>query len=394
MFSHIWNIWRKELMDTIRDKKAFRQALLVPLLVGVVYAVMNPLLTTLVRSKAGGELAIPVQGAEHAPPELTAVLAQFDIRLVPFDADMAEVIAAGEEMAGLILPADFAQKIAAGEPASLELLVNPTSGGLFGGGISLDRLEVALEAFNREIVRARLVAREIDPALMNPVKLDTRDLSTPAQRAGLFASFMLPTLVGVVIVQGGLFIAIDVTAGEKERHTLEALLVTPTSDAEVFLGKLAAVFTMSTLPIVLTLMGYWAASNALPASMTQGAVLPLGAVLAAIAMTLPLALFVNVGRLVSGVRTKTFKDAQGASVPVNLGVVFTAMAAAFVPPSNAALFAVPIYGTSAVIGSLAVSGSAPLAQIALSVGGSLVGAAVGIAIALKLFNRERLLYSA
>lgn len=394
MLTHIANIWRKELMDTIRDKKAFRQALLVPLAIGIIYAVMNPLLMSYAEAKARDPVTIPVQGIENADATLIAVFQQYDITLVPFEGDLKAEIESGAKSAGLIISTGFNEQITAEQPAAMTLFVNPTSGGLFGGRFSASRLEAALIAYNHAVAVNRLQTREIDPAILTPTLLNLQDLSTPAQRAGLFASFMLPILIGVVVVQGGLFIAIDVTAGEKERNTLEALLVTPTSDAAVFAGKLAAVFTMSTIPLVLTLMGYWSASNLLPESITKGAVLPLEVVLGAIVMALPLALFVNVILMVISVRTKSFKDAQSSAVPLNLGVVFGMMAAAFAPPSVVWWYLIPLYGTSALVGHLAVNGTLPLLPALLNVTGSLIAAAVGIFFALKLFNRERLLYSA
>lgn len=239
----------------------------------------------------------------------------------------------------------------------------------------------------------RLQARDIDPTILTPVALDAQDLATPAQRAGVFASFMLPILVGVVAVQGGMFIAIDVTAGEKERGTLEALLVTPTSDVEIFVGKLAAVFTMTTVPVALTLLGFWVSSNVLPETMTEGAVLPLDLVVQTILITLPLALFLNVVLMIISVRTKAFKDAQSSATPVTMGVMFVTIEAAFVPPTNTSFFLIPIYGTSAVVGVLAVGGVIPANAVLLSVVGSVAAAVAGIVFALQLFNRERLLYS-
>ncbi|HEY5596054.1 MAG TPA: ABC transporter permease [Candidatus Bipolaricaulota bacterium] len=395
MLSNITNIWRKELMDTIRDRKAFRQALLMPLFIGIFYAVINPLLTSVVMSKASDPVTMPAQGVEYADDQLVQVLKGAGITLFEYEGDLQAAIAAGKESAGLIIPQDFSTKITAEQPATLQVLVNPTTGGPFGGGsFSLERLETALNAYQRAIAGARLQVRNLDPGLLSPITLETQNLSTPAQRAGLFASFMLPILVGLLVVQGGLFIAIDVTAGEKERHTLEALLVTPTSDLEIFGGKLAAVFTMSTFPLVLTLLGYWAASNLLPASMTEGAVLPLYVILGAMALTLPAALLANVVLMIISIRTKTYKDAQHAVVPVSLTVVFTAMGGAFFPPSEQIFYAVPVYGTSALVGKLALGSGLSLEAIALSLVGSLGFAALGVAFALKLFNRERLLYSA
>lgn len=394
MLSHIANIWRKELMDTIRDRKAFRQALLMPLLIGIFYAVINPLLSSVIQSKAAAPIAMPTQGLEFADEQLIPALKAAGITLVRYEGDLQAAVAAGTESAGLIIPPDFAAKITAEEPAALQVLVNPTTGGPFGGGgFSLERLQNALIAYQRSVAGIRLQQRNLDPRLLSPLTLVTQDLSTPAQRAGLFASFMLPILVGLLVVQGGLFIAIDVTAGEKERHTLEALLVTPASDLEIFFGKLTAVFTMSTFPLILTLLGYWAASNLLPSSMTEGAVLPLAVIFGAIALSLPAALMANVVLMIISIRTKTYKDAQHAVVPVSLSVVFTAMAGGFFPPTQALLYAIPIYGTSALVGKLALGGALGLPAILLSLLGSLACAAAGIAFALRLFNRERLLYS-
>lgn len=391
--SNIINIWRKELMDTVRDKKALRQALLVPLIIGVFYAVLNPALARLIQSRADDPAIIPAQGLEYAGDDFIQAMANFGITLEAYDGDLEEVIMAGEEAAGMIIPEGFSEKIANDEQATITLLTNPTAGGMFGGGFEVQRLDFALTTYNQIVGVNRLQVRGIDPTLLDPVDLNAQDLSTPAQRAGIFASLMLPMLVGIIAAQGGMFIAIDVTAGEKERGTLEALLVTPTSDMEIFLGKLLAVFSMTIVPIVLTLMGFWVGSSLLPHDWTDGAVLPLGLVLQAIVLTLPLALFLNVVLMAVSIRTKAFKDAQSSAGPLVFGVTMAAMAAAFVPPTNPLLYAIPIYGTSAIVGALAVGGVTPVMGIVLSVVGCIAAALIGIAISMRLFNRERLLYS-
>jgi sodium transport system permease protein len=200
-------------------------------------------------------------------------------------------------------------------------------------------------------------------------------------------------LVAIMAVQGGLFIAIDVTAGEKERNTFEALLVTPASDVEIFVGKLLAVFVMSFVPVILTLTGCWAASNLLPSSMTDGGFLPISVIIQTILLTIPLVLVANVVLMIISVRTKAFKDAQSAAAPLIFGVVVTAMFAAFSPPTNTLFFMIPFYGTAAVVGQLAVAGTASAVIVIGSIMGNLVAAAIGTLVALRLFNRERLLYS-
>jgi sodium transport system permease protein len=171
------------------------------------------------------------------------------------------------------------------------------------------------------------------------------------------------------------------------------LLVAPISDVEIFIGKLLAVFIMSFIPVILTLFGFWGASNLLPESMTDGGFLPLSVIIQTILMTIPLVLVGNVILMIISVRTKAFKDAQSAATPLIFGVLVASMAAAFVPPTSTALFFIPFYGTAAVVGQLAVAGTASAVYVIASIVGNLAGAAVGTAVALRLFNRERLLYS-
>ncbi len=388
------NIWYKEILEMTRDKKGMRQMLLIPLVLGVFYAVINPLLGELINSRNDKTLIIPVQGLEHADPVFIETFADFDILLEPYEGDMETAVQNAEEAVGIIFVEGFDEKIAAEEDAKITLLTNPTAGGLFGGNLSINRLELALSAYNRQITVQRLEERNIDVAVLSPITLDAQDLSTAAQRAGAAAAFFLPMLVAIGAVNGGSFIAIDVTAGEKERGTLEALLSTPATDVQIFLGKLGAVFTVTAVPIALTLMGFWGASAVLPDSMTNGAgALPLSVIFYAILITLPLALFANVLLMIISIRTKDFKEAQSALAPVLMGVTFVALAAAFLAPTEPVLFLIPVFGTSAVVGLLALGGVMPANAVLFSVLGSLLATAVVVVIAMRMFNRERLLYS-
>jgi sodium transport system permease protein len=254
-------------------------------------------------------------------------------------------------------------------------------------------LVLAINSCNQLVSIERVELRDVDPALLVPVELESLDLATPEQLGGFFAAFSLPVLIGIITVVGGLFIAIDVTAGEKERGTLEALLVAPASDAEIFFGKLAAVFTMTAVPIVLAFMGFWAASNLLPESVTKGAVLPIGVIFGAVVVGLPLALFIDVGLMIFSIRTKTFKDAQSSVGAMQFAVMIPALAAAFVPATESTAFLIPIYGPASVVATMAVGGTIPDNAILFGIISSLLAASVAMVIALRLFNRERLLYS-
>ncbi|MCL4262755.1 MAG: ABC transporter permease [Anaerolineae bacterium] len=388
------NIWYKEILEMLRNRKALRDTLLIPLILGVFYAVLNPMLGEMINRRSESVIVLPVQGLEHADPAFVETFAAYDIELEPFEGDMETAVREARETAGIIFTEGFSENVASEADANLILYMNPTAGGPFGGNISLSRIELALSAYNQQLTIQRLQVRDVDPSVLTPVRLTAEDLSTAAQRAGATAALFLPMLVAIGAINGGSFIAIDVTAGEKERGTLEALLMTPASDVQIFVGKLLAVFVVTAVPIALTLLGFWAGTAFLPASMTGGVgPLPLDVIVKAILITLPLALFANVLLMILSIRTKGFKEAQSAMTPVTFGVIFVAMAAAFVPPTQSVLFLIPIYGTSAVVGVLAQSGVIPANAILFSVVGSLVATAVVTVIALRLFNRERLLYS-
>ncbi len=393
MTSGILNIWRKELQDTVRDRKTLIHGMIIPLAIGIAYAALNPLLTAFMEAKAEKPIEVLVKGIENSDALFADICGRMGITLVPFEGDLEGAVASGEHSAGIILTRDFSSRVKTEKEASLVLLTNSTAGGLFGGRFSVKRLELALFAYSQAVSAQRLLVRRIDPSILAPVTLDSRDLSSRAQRAGLFAAFMLPLLVAIVAAQGGMFIAIDVTAGEKERGTLEALLATPASDAEIFIGKLSAVFTMTAVPVALTLAGFWIAGSMLPESVTKGAELPPAVVACSVLLALPLALFLNVVLMIISIRTRTFKDAQSSLMPVIFCVTAAAMAAAFVPPPHPLMFLIPVYGTSAVVGSLALAGPMPEHAVLFSVAGSAAASAAGIILGLWMFNRERLLYS-
>ncbi len=388
------NIWYKEILEMLRNRKALRDTLLIPLVLGVFYAVLNPMLGQMINRRSESVIVLPVQGLEYADSAFVETFAAYNIVLEPFAGDMETAVREARETAGIIFTEGFSENVASEADANLILYMNPTAGGPFGGNISLSRIELALSTYNQQLTVQRLQVRGVDPDVLTPVRLTAEDLSTAAQRAGATAALFLPMLVAIGAINGGAFIAIDATAGEKERGTLEALLITPASDVQIFVGKLLAVFTVTAVPIALTLLGFWAGTAFLPASMTGGVgPLPLDVIVKAILITLPLALFANVLLMILSIRTKGFKEAQSAMTPVTFGVIFVAMAAAFVPPTQSVLFLIPIYGTSAVVGVLAQSGVIPANAILFSVVGSIAATAVITVIALRLFNRERLLYS-
>src|SRR3954471_1324588 len=102
MWARLSNIWFKEVTDSLRDKKALRQAILIPLIVGVFYAVFNPWIGSVLVERAKEPVVISAQGIESASPPFIAALKQLDITLKPFTGDLEAAVKSGEKQAGLI----------------------------------------------------------------------------------------------------------------------------------------------------------------------------------------------------------------------------------------------------------------------------------------------------
>ena len=214
MWRYCANIWRIEMGTTVSDRKGMTQAILVPLIIAVFYASFTPLLNKAMFERSQKPLVIPAVGVEYADPKLLDTMHEFGITLEGYEGDLERAVERGDEESGLVFEPGFSEDLAEERPAQARLITNSTAGGVFGGAFSDSRLQLAVSVFNQKVAAARVAARGVDPSALMPVILETEDVATPEQEGALWASFYLPILVAVVVAQGGLFVAIDVTAGE------------------------------------------------------------------------------------------------------------------------------------------------------------------------------------
>lgn len=392
MLDRILTIWRKELLDFFRDRRAVRNSIFSSLLIAIFYALFNPLISASFAERAQDVQVIPTIGLENATPEFVSAMEQSGILFTPYEGDLRADIERGELGAGLIIPEDFGQSVNGEQPASLTLLTNPSAGGIFSPNFSGDRLQLAISLYNQQEAARRVTSRGLDAVLLTPINLNGENLITPEQQAGLFASFSLPFIVAFLVAQAGMGIAIDVTAGEKERGTLEALLVTPASDVEVFIGKLISVFTFSLIPLTLTFVAFYLASLLLPESARGSGVIPFSVILVAWFVSIPLVLFVNVVTMIVCIRTKGFKDAQTAAGLITFAATIVGFVVSFIPPRALWWYLFPMYGPAAIVSKVALSAPVPAIALPLCIVGSLIAAVIGVMIAQRFFNRERMLY--
>ena len=257
----IFTVFRKEFIENLRDRRILLSALVFgPVLGPLMLAALLQLSVSRGEATFDKPMTLPVVGAEHAPT-LIAMLESKGITAEPRKLDEArirEAIATREITVALRIPADFGERWARLEPAAVEIFAD--SSDQFGGDASADRVAQAIRAYGRQVSQTRLMLRGVDPISTMPLVIHDIDVSTPASRA-TFALGMLSYLAIFAMLFGGMYLAIDATAGERERGSLEALLTAPMSRPHLIYGKIAATMAYMLISMVLTLTACAVALN-------------------------------------------------------------------------------------------------------------------------------------
>lgn len=249
----ILTVFRKEFFENLRDRRILLSALVFgPVLGPVMLAAILQLSVSKGESTFDKPMTLPVIGAQYAP-NLMAVLESKDIKIERRELDEAQIrsaIAAREIKVALRIPQDYADRWSRSEPAPVEIFVD--SSDQFGGDTSATRVSMAINAYSKQISQTRLVLRGVDPLISMAVVVHKIDVSTPASRA-IFALGMLSYLTIFAMLFGGMYLAIDATAGERERGSLESLLTAPMPRKYLIYGKIAATVSYMLISMALTL---------------------------------------------------------------------------------------------------------------------------------------------
>ncbi len=258
-------VCRKEIADNARDRRTLFSAFVFgPLFGPVLFAVLVNLVVSQAVSSGDRRVAVPIVGAAQAP-NLIAFLAARGIDAEPpgavrgLDDAVAAVKHGGREMV-LLLDPDFATRFAARGTGRVELVFDRSDS---HAASRIARVRNAIEAYSRQLGTLKLLARGIHPDALTPLRLDALDVSTAAGRSivllGMLTYFLL-----LATFMGGFYLAIDSTAGERERRSLEPLLTLPVSRTSLLLGKMAAATCYMWLSLALTLVGFTVALHFLP----------------------------------------------------------------------------------------------------------------------------------
>lgn len=316
MIAAAWTVYLKELLDALRDRRTLLVVLLSSVAIGPAVLVLISQLVAGVEKRAEARVVV-VHGIEHAPTLRNYLERQtYTVRAAPADFEQQlKDSKLGDPV--VVVPADFEAELATGRAPLLELLAAANNQRSQSGSGPVLRL---LRGFNTEQATLRLALRGVAPALLEAVRVEERDLADRASRAAQLTA-MVPFFVLMAVLYGALNAALDTTAGERERGSLEPLLMNPAPRWALVLGKWGAVASVGILIAVLSclsfLPGQWLLrSEALAAMFRFG----IGEAAAFVGLLLPLAGALAALLMAVAIRCKSFKEAQANATVVVLGV--------------------------------------------------------------------------
>ena len=312
-------VFFKELLDNVRDRRTLASALLMgPIFGPVLFAFVINMSIDRALDDAESIMELPVVGQEYAP-NLMHFLESRNIDIVsgPEHASgAAEAVKTGLHDVVLVVPENFGEQLADTIPARVELYSDEANS---QGEKEARRARSALRAYNQQLASIRLSARGVNPLLLRPINIDAVDVSTPSGRSAMLLGMMSYFFI-FALLMGGMYLAIDTTAGERERGSLEPLLSLPVTRGQLILGKIMATCVFMAASLMLSLLSFYVVLEFMPLEqlgMTPNFGLPV--VVAAFFLLLPFILLgASLMTLVASF-TKSYKEA-----PTWLSVVLIA----------------------------------------------------------------------
>jgi len=263
MMRTIFTVFAKEVLDNLRDRRTLASALIMgPIFGPVLFAFVINLSIERSLEDVERSLELPVVGQQHAP-NLVRYLESRNIVAVDGPADKVaavEAVRTGTEDVVLIIPESFGADLLDAVPATIELVSDQANS---DADREARRVRNALHSYNRELASLRLTARGVNPLTLRPLNIDEIDVSTASGRSAILLGMMSYFFIFAALM-GGMYLAIDTTAGERERGSLEPLLSLPVTRDQLILGKIAATCLFMALSMTLSLLSFHVALKFMP----------------------------------------------------------------------------------------------------------------------------------
>ena len=392
MSSAILTVCRKEIIENSRDRRTLFSTLFFgPLFGPALFAIMINVMVSQALSGADEVMTIPIIGQAHAP-NLVDFLRRHGVDPSAELESLEEATASvkeGEHEIVLVIGPEFPENFRTGGDARVTLVFDQSQ---TRANVSARRVRGLLNTYARQLTAMRLQARGISPLLLRPFTVDDFDVSTATGRSVILLG-MLTYFLLFATLMGGFHLAIDSTAGERERGSLEPLLTTPVARADLLLGKMAATVSYMLLSLSLTVVGFTVALYFVP--LEQLGMRSNFGPLVALKIVLILVPFVPLGAalmtLVASF-TRSYKEAQTYLGLVLLVPTLPLMIATLLNiRPDFSLMWIPSLSQHLLITELIKAEPLNLGHLGVSTTSTLLMGALLAWLAIRLYDRERLL---
>ena len=408
---NIATIYGKELRDMLRDRRTLLSMIVIPtLLMPAITTVIGVVSYRIVRQARATTPVVMLVGGDDSPRARAALAANDKVKIVPVAGDWRQQISDKKVRAAVEIPPGFDAALERAEFATVKIY---NYEGEMRSGFAVTELRRFLGEYRDKVIAARLEARGLPAGFVKPFEVRTENVAPPEKVGGNVIGGIIPYMFLLLSFTGAMYPAMDLTAGEKERGTMETILCSPVSRLDLVLGKFCMVLTASLGTVVCSLLSMgltFVIGGALFARATDGgpgaiarraatgagttvlpSIDPLG-MLGVVGMVLPMAVFFAAILLTISLFAKSFKEAQSYVSPLIILIILPAVVGMLPGVElNARLALVPILNVSLVSKEL-VSGVWPWDYLALIFGSTCVYAAAALFLAVRMFSREDVIF--
>lgn len=392
MMRTLITVFKKEALDNVRDRRTLASALIMgPLFGPILFAFVINLSIERSLDDVERVTTLPVMGREHAP-NLLRFLESRNIDIIdgPASRDAAiEAVRTGAHDVIVLIPAEFGAQLADSIPARVELITDQAN---TQADREARRVRGALRAYNQQLASIRLSARGLSPLVLRPLNIDEVDMSTPSGRSVILLGMMSYFFI-FALLMGGMYLAIDTTAGERERGSLEPLLALPVTREQLLFGKIAATCLFMALSLALSLTSFYFALKFMP--LEQLGMTPNFGPATVVAAFFVLAPFILLGAAIMTLVasfTKSYREAQtwlsvmmlAPTLPILIVSILT------LRPRLEFMF-VPSLSQHLLLVDMVKNEPLNVLHVAISVGSTLFFGALLTWICARLYRREGLL---
>ncbi len=407
-WNHIVTVYLKELKDSLRDRRTLISTIVIPTLaMPILFLLATSIASKVIKSARDEASPIVILGGADSPAVVAALKADKTFRVVAPAADYKQQISEKQVRLAVEIPEGFEAALKTSEPKTVTLYHYQ---GEMKSGMGVSAVERFFRELREKTIENRLADRGLPVTLVKPFEVKRENVAPPEKVGGNFIGGIIPYIIIVLCFTGAMYPAIDLTAGEKERGTMETLMCSPVNRLNIVLGKFLLVLTASLATMMFSLLsmgatfifggsllggGSGAARQAAEAKAQAFIPLidPLG-IPGVFAMILPVAVLFAALQLTIALSAKSYKEAQSYISPLIIVVIMPAMMGMLPGMELSVKTAlIPILNLSLACKEM-LSGVWNWHYLALIFGSTCLYAGIALALCVRMFNREDVMFRA